>query len=96
MSPKFPAEKLETKLSWEDLILNDTTSEEITELENWLKYNNTFLEECDMKNRVKAGYRVLLHGVPGTGKTLTAILLGKYTERETNIELIYQQLFQNI
>src|SRR5690554_1497230 len=82
MSSQFPAEKLETKLSWEDLILNDTTSEEITELGNWLKYNNTFLEEWDMKNRVKAGYRVLFHGVPGTGKTLTATLLGKYTKRD--------------
>lgn len=82
MSPQFPAEKLETKLSWEDLILNNTTSDEITELQNWLNHNNTFLEEWGMKNRVKAGYRVLFHGVPGTGKTLTATLLGKYTKRD--------------
>ena len=82
MSSQFPAEKLDTKLSWEDLILNSTTSDEIKELKIWLEYNNTFLEEWGMKNRVKAGYRVLFHGPPGTGKTLTANLLGKHTGRD--------------
>jgi SpoVK/Ycf46/Vps4 family AAA+-type ATPase len=82
MSAQFPAEKLETALVWEDLILNDSTSAEIKDLEIWLKHSTTFLEEWGMKNRVKVGYRVLFHGPPGTGKTLTASLLGKYTNRD--------------
>jgi hypothetical protein len=82
MSAQFPAEKLETSLSWEDLILGDSTTAEIKDLEIWLKHSNTFLEDWKMKDRVKAGYRVLFHGPPGTGKTLTASLLGKYTKRD--------------
>lgn len=82
MSPNFPAEKLETDLSWEDLILNDSTASEIEDLEIWLKHSKTFLDDWGMKKRVKAGYRVLFHGPPGTGKTLTASLLGKNTNKD--------------
>ncbi|WP_147676384.1 ATP-binding protein [Algibacter pacificus] len=82
MSAQFPAEKLDTELSWDDLILNTKTISEIKELEIWLKYNNIFLEAWGMKNRVKAGYRTIFHGPPGTGKTLTAALLGKYTGKD--------------
>jgi SpoVK/Ycf46/Vps4 family AAA+-type ATPase len=35
-----------------------------------------------MRKRLKPGYRVLFHGPPGTGKTMTATLLGKYTGKE--------------
>ena len=82
MSAQFPAEKLETALLWEDLVLNDSTSAEVNDLEIWLQHSDTFLEDWGMKNRVKAGYRVLFHGPPGTGKTLTASLLGKFTNRD--------------
>ncbi|GAA3630066.1 ATP-binding protein [Flavivirga jejuensis] len=82
MSAQFPAEKLETGLAWEDLVLNDSTSNEVKELKIWLKHSVTFLEDWGMKNRVKSGFRVLFHGPPGTGKTLTASLLGKYINRD--------------
>ncbi len=78
-SADFPAEKLETALTFDDLILNDKTMEEIQELQNWLNHHHTFYHSWGMKDRVKAGYRVLFHGPPGTGKTLTASLLGKHT-----------------
>lgn len=81
MSALFPAEKLETALEWEDLIVSPKTQEDIKDLEVWLLHNPTFFESWGMKDRVKAGYRVLFHGPPGTGKTLTASLLGKYTNR---------------
>ncbi len=35
-----------------------------------------------MRGKIKPGYRVLFHGPPGTGKTMTATLLGKYTGRD--------------
>lgn len=79
MNAQFPAEKLETALEWDDLILNDKTKEDIKDLEMWLLHNPTFFENWGMKDRVKPGYRVLFYGPPGTGKTLTASLLGKYT-----------------
>ncbi|MBL4663571.1 MAG: ATP-binding protein [Flavobacteriaceae bacterium] len=81
LSTDFPAEKLETSLTWDDLILNEVTKKHINELEIWLQHNQEFLEEWGMKSRVKAGYRALFYGPPGTGKTLTASLLGKFTNK---------------
>jgi len=78
----FPAKLIETRLEWDDLVLNDEVMQQIKELEQWLQYNNTLMNEWGMGNRLKKGYRVLFHGPPGTGKTLTASLLGKYTGRD--------------
>jgi AAA+ superfamily predicted ATPase len=78
----FPAKLIETRLEWDDLVLNDEVMQQIMELEQWLQYNNTLMNEWGMGNRLKKGYRVLFHGPPGTGKTLTASLLGKYTGRD--------------
>ena len=81
MSIQFPAEKLETQLEWDDLILNEKTFQQIKELEIWLQHNDFLFNEWEMGKRLKAGYRVLFHGPAGTGKTLTASLLGKYTNK---------------
>ncbi|MCG2418335.1 ATP-binding protein [Aequorivita sp. F47161] len=81
LSTAFPAEKLETELQWDDLILSQKTLQQIRELEMWLQFNDQLFNDWGMKNRLKAGYRVLFHGPPGTGKTLTASLLGKYTNK---------------
>lgn len=81
LSTDFPAEKLETPLTWEDLILNDKTKRHVEELEIWLMHHQQLMEEWNMKHRIKAGYRALFYGPPGTGKTLTASLLGKYTKK---------------
>jgi len=82
LSNDFPALRIETGLKWDDLILNEKTSVQIREIETWLKYNDTLLNDWGMKNRIRQGYRVLFTGPPGTGKTMTACLLGKYTNRD--------------
>jgi len=82
LSSDFPAQFIETKLEWKDLILNEKTTKQIAEIEIWLKHNDTLMNEWGMKNRIKPGFRVLFSGPPGTGKTLTASLLGKYTKRD--------------
>jgi AAA+ superfamily predicted ATPase len=78
----FPAKFIQTKLGWEDLVLNEEVKQQIHELEGWLQYQHVLMNDWNMKNRLTKGYRVLFHGPPGTGKTLTATLLGKYTNRE--------------
>jgi AAA+ superfamily predicted ATPase len=78
----FPAKLIQTKLEWNDLVLSDEVMQQIVELQQWLQHNNTLMKDWGMSNRLKKGYRVLFHGSPGTGKTLTAGLLGKYTGRE--------------
>jgi len=82
LSSDFPAQLIETELNWHDLILNEKTSSQIQEIEIWLKYNDKLLNDWGMKNRIKPGFRVLFSGPAGTGKTLTASLLGKYTQRD--------------
>jgi AAA+ superfamily predicted ATPase len=79
---QFPAQLIETQLEWDDLILNDQTSRQLKDLENWINHGQTLLHEWNMKDRIKPGYRVLFYGPPGTGKTLAATLLGKYTGKD--------------
>ncbi|MFC5044868.1 ATP-binding protein [Aquimarina hainanensis] len=78
---EFPAEKIDTTLEWEDLVLSSKTLTQVKEIEIWLRYHHTLLNEWGMKRSIKPGYRILFSGPPGTGKTLTATLLGKYTKK---------------
>lgn len=81
-SLEFGAEFLATDQNWEDLILNQHTINQIREIEIWLKHHKTLMNDWGMKTKLKPGYRALFHGPPGTGKTMTAMLIGKYTNRE--------------
>jgi SpoVK/Ycf46/Vps4 family AAA+-type ATPase len=82
LSSNFPAQRISTGFSWGDLILKKKTLSEITEIETWLKYNDALLNKWQMHGKIKPGFKVLFHGPPGTGKTMTACLLGKYTKRD--------------
>lgn len=81
-SSTFPAERVETQMDWEDLVLLPQTLEEVKELMTWLKHGQSLLHEYGMGKRLKPGYRALFYGPPGTGKTLTAGLLGKHSGRD--------------
>lgn len=82
LSINFPAEHLQTEMTWEDLVLPDLVWNQIKDLQVWLKHKETLLSEFDLGRKIKPGYRALFYGPPGTGKTLTATLLGKYTNKE--------------
>lgn len=81
-STRFPAERIETLMTWDDLVLPATTYQEVQELLVWLQHGDTLLRGWGMNRIIKPGYRALFHGPPGTGKTLTAALLGKLTGRD--------------
>lgn len=81
MSNDFPAEQLHTRRSWTDLILPQSTLDELQSIEAWYSSSRILMEEWDMQKKLKPGFRVLFYGDPGTGKTLAASLLGKYTKR---------------
>lgn len=78
----FPAQRVSTKLDWQDLVLPKATRSQIAELQAWQKHRGTLLKDWGMAARLRPGYRALFHGPPGTGKTLTATLLGKSLSRD--------------
>jgi hypothetical protein len=78
----FPARRIGTALTWDDLVLEEPVRERIAELENWVRHGRTLMADWGMAGRLRPGYRALFHGPPGTGKTLTATLLGKATGRD--------------
>lgn len=77
----FPAQLLETKMEWSDLVLNINTIRQIDEFRNWLTYSDVLKDEYGMDRKMQNGYKVLFYGPSGTGKTLTATLLGKDIDR---------------
>ncbi len=74
----FSAERIATPLEWDDLVLDAVTLEQIEMINAWMCHGRTLLEDWGLSRRLKPGYRCLFHGLPGTGKTLTASLLGKH------------------
>jgi AAA+ superfamily predicted ATPase len=78
----FPARYIETRLTWDDLVLHPTLRTQIDEIETWLRYGSTLMDDWGMAAKLRPGYRSLFYGPPGTGKTVTACVLGKVTGRD--------------
>jgi hypothetical protein len=78
----FPARKIATAMSWNDLVLNNYTHIQLNDVLIWLQHNTGIMGDEILGRKVKPGYRVLFYGPPGTGKTLTATLLGKQFEKD--------------
>lgn len=74
---EFPAQRITTKLNWEDLVLEQESKDRIQEILHWIEYQSKIMDEWGLGKVMKPGYRTLFYGPPGTGKTLTASLLGK-------------------
>ncbi|MEO6549185.1 MAG: ATP-binding protein [Ferruginibacter sp.] len=86
MSPRFgldfPARRITTPMIWEDAVLHPQTQQQINDIRIWLQHNHLLYEDENLKRKIKPGYRVLFYGPSGTGKTLTATLLGKQFEKD--------------
>lgn len=81
-SPDFPAKKLVSQMTWDDLVLTPQTKEEIDHIKTWLTHNKNLQQDANLSRKIKPGYRALFYGPPGTGKTLTVSLLGKEFNKE--------------
>jgi AAA+ superfamily predicted ATPase len=78
----FPAQEITTQMEWKDLIVNETTQDHIKQIKLWLKHQDQLRHDWGMAKQIAPGYRSLFYGSSGTGKTLTATLLGKEFEKE--------------
>ena len=78
---QFPAELYTTKLEWEDLVLPSITLNAIEEIKDWITHRDAIFQQEKAKKMLQPGFRALFYGVPGTGKSLTAGLIGKSTNR---------------
>lgn len=80
-SLQFPAKQINTQLSWDDLVLEKVTLQQVEEMITWNKHQETIMHDWNLGNKLRPGYRSLFYGPPGTGKTMTASLLGKTIQK---------------
>lgn len=78
----FPAKKITTELTSDDIVLNNDVKRHYKSLRQWIDFNPALMDEWKMQKRLRKGYRVLFYGPPGTGKTLTANVLGNETQKD--------------
>lgn len=76
LNADFPAQRVASQLSWNDLVLAKALREQLEEIQGWVTHGDTLMNEWGLGDRMRLGYRALFYGPPGTGKTLTAAVLG--------------------
>jgi len=78
---RFLTRRLTTKLDWEDVDLPASTRRQVEELQSGLQDAPAISGNPLVQGRGGRGNLALFVGASGTGKTLTATLLGKATGR---------------
>ena len=78
----FPAKRIVTTMLWEDAVLHPHTLSQVNDIAIWLQHHEQLSQDANLGRKVKPGYRVLFYGPSGTGKTLTASLLGKQFDKD--------------
>ena len=76
----FTVQHLRTQMRWDEVVLHSQAEHQIRQIEAWVK-DNPVLVDDGKGEPVKSGHRVLFHGPAGSGKRLSAALLGKATSR---------------
>jgi len=77
-SSDFPARLITTEREWKDLVLPESTLGQLEEIKHWVLHGDALLRDWGMSHKLSPGFTSLFHGAPGTGKTLSACLLGKH------------------
>lgn len=72
---------MQTSMEWPDLVLNPSTKEQLNEIRNWVSYNRILLNDWEIAEKVRQSYSAIFHGPSGTGKTMSANLIGKSLQR---------------
>ena len=78
------ATRVQTGLRWEDLVLPATTLGQLEDIHLWLTHGQRLLHDWGFGRRTGRGHVSLFHGPSGTGKTLSACLIGERCGREVH------------
>ena len=73
------AERIESRHSWDDLVLPERVKTQLHGIEHWLRYRHVVYHEWGFAERVQTGrgMAAMFTGSPGTGKTMAAGILGR-------------------
>jgi len=78
-SPDFPATELTTTKTWDDLILGERTTMLVSQARKWVQHYAQVSKQPGVYQG--KGYRLMMSGESGTGKTMAAALLGRDAEK---------------
>jgi hypothetical protein len=78
------ATRVQTGLRWEDLVLPPVTLAQLEDIHLWLRHGQRLLHDWGFGRRTGRGHVSLFHGPSGTGKTLSACLIGERCGREVH------------
>lgn len=78
----FPAQLVTPSYSFDSLVLPNSVVRQLDDIYAWSQYGDRLRNEWQMAERIRPGYRALFHGPSGTGKTMTASVLGQRLGRE--------------
>ncbi len=76
-SSDFAAHLLEVRENWTDLVTHEETLYALEDINLWLKHREEMNNDSEISKKIKKGYRALFFGPSGTGKTMSAGLIGK-------------------
>lgn len=65
---QFPAQLIETRLNWDDLVLHPGTRKQVGEIETWIRHGQTLLEDWGMGAKLRPGYRACSTARPAPAK----------------------------
>lgn len=76
LTPDFPAQLLKTRKTFDDLILKETTKQQLEDILLFARHRNALFDEGEQQIKFTNGFVGLFWGPPGTGKSLTASIIG--------------------
>ena len=69
-STSFPAKKIETKLTADDIVLNKEVQRHYKNLEDWINFNQSLMDKWEMEKRLRKGFQGFILRPAGNRKNL--------------------------
>jgi len=76
LTPDFPAQQLKTSKTFDELILKDSTRQQLEDVILFARHQKELFQDNHLSNKLSPGFISLFWGPPGTGKSLTVSVTG--------------------